>query len=149
MEIKLNRTYTSHWDNLEYPIYRFTDGSYLCIAYSNNHGNYYLNRYTEEEFVDAIRNGTIGVLSKTIQELWDKNYSWMIVRNIVTSDLICINRNHRDEPFRDFSNGCIQYIYMDDKFGDDTPAEGKKKYNLSHENERRAIWSLVSAKSKR
>lgn len=52
MEIKLNRTYTSRWDNLEYPIYRFTDGSYLCIAYSNNHRNYYLNRYTEEEFVE-------------------------------------------------------------------------------------------------
>ena len=52
MEIKLNRAYSSKWDNIEYPIYRFTDGSYLCIAYSNNHGNYYLDRYTEEEFVE-------------------------------------------------------------------------------------------------
>lgn len=52
MEIKLNRAYSSKWDNIEYPIYRFTDGSYLCIAYSCNHGNYYLNRYTEEEFAE-------------------------------------------------------------------------------------------------
>ena len=52
MEIKLNRAYSSKWDNIEYPIYRFTDGSYLCIAYSCNHGNYYLNRYTEEELAE-------------------------------------------------------------------------------------------------
>ena len=52
MEIKLNRAYTSHWDNWEYPIHKLADGSYLCIAYSNNHGNYYLNRYTEEEFAE-------------------------------------------------------------------------------------------------
>jgi hypothetical protein len=52
MEIKLNRAYTSRWDNYEYPIYIFTDGSYLCITYSNNHGVYSLNRYTEEEFIE-------------------------------------------------------------------------------------------------
>lgn len=52
MEIKLNRAYTSSWDNFEYPIYKFADGSYLCIAHSNNHGNYYINRYTKEEFVE-------------------------------------------------------------------------------------------------
>lgn len=52
VEIKLNRAYTSHWDNWEYPIHKLADGSYLCIAYSNNHGNYYLNRYTEEEFAE-------------------------------------------------------------------------------------------------
>lgn len=52
MEIKLNRTYTSHWDNWEYPIHKLADGSYLCITYSNNHGVYALNRYTAEEFVE-------------------------------------------------------------------------------------------------
>lgn len=52
MEIKLNRAYISNWDNWEYPIYIFADGSYLCVTYSNNHGVYGLNRYTEEEFID-------------------------------------------------------------------------------------------------
>ena len=52
MKIILNRAYASKWDNIEYPIYIFTDGSYLCITYSNNHGVYALNRYTEEEFVE-------------------------------------------------------------------------------------------------
>lgn len=52
MKIILNRAYSSKWDNIEYPIYMFADGSYLCITYSNNHGVYALNRYTEEEFVE-------------------------------------------------------------------------------------------------
>ena len=52
MEIILNRAYSSTWDNIEYPIYMFADGSYLCITYSNYHGVYALNRYTEEEFVE-------------------------------------------------------------------------------------------------
>lgn len=52
MEIILNRAYISVYDNIEYPIHRLKDGSYLCIAYSNNHHNYYLNRYTEQEFVE-------------------------------------------------------------------------------------------------
>ena len=51
MEIKLKRAYISYWDNIEYPIYQFADGSYLCIAYSISHQNYYLDRYTKEDFI--------------------------------------------------------------------------------------------------
>lgn len=38
------------WDNIQYPIYKLADNSYLCITYSCNHGTYNLNIYTEEEF---------------------------------------------------------------------------------------------------
>lgn len=52
MEVKLNRAYVSHWDNIEYPIFKLADGAYLCIAYSSNHKCYSINTYTEEEFVE-------------------------------------------------------------------------------------------------
>ena len=52
MGIKLNRAYVSYCDNIEYPILKLADDSYLCIAYSSNHKNYYINVYTEEEFVE-------------------------------------------------------------------------------------------------
>ena len=51
MEIKLNRAYVSTWDNIEYPIFRLYDGCYLCIAYSGNHKIYFINIYSEEDFV--------------------------------------------------------------------------------------------------
>jgi len=52
MEIKLNRAYSSGWDNIEYPIYQLVDESYLCIAYSSNHKYYYIDVYTKEDFVE-------------------------------------------------------------------------------------------------
>lgn len=52
MDIKLNRAYASHWDNIQYPIFELADGSYLCISYSSNHKYYHINIYTKEEFVE-------------------------------------------------------------------------------------------------
>lgn len=52
MEIKLNRAYTSYWDNIQYPIFKLSDGAYLCITYSSNHKCYGINTYTVEEFVE-------------------------------------------------------------------------------------------------
>lgn len=52
MEINLRRPYSSSWDNVEYPILKLADESYLCIAYSRNHRCYSINTYTKEEFVE-------------------------------------------------------------------------------------------------
>lgn len=52
IEIKLNRAYVSHWDNIQYPIFELSDGSYLCITYSSNHKCYHINTYTKEKFVE-------------------------------------------------------------------------------------------------
>ena len=52
MEIKLNRAYSSGWDNIEYPIYQLSDESYLCIAYSRNHKCYYIDVSTKEDFIE-------------------------------------------------------------------------------------------------
>lgn len=110
--------------------------------------------YTEEEFVNAIQNNKLGMNlnngaenSKPLIELWNKNYAWMIVRNIETGDLICVNRNQMNEMFRDYSTGCIKYVYMDDKYGNQS-SHRKKEYLLSHQNEKRAIWVLVQARYK-
>ena len=110
--------------------------------------------YTDEEFVNAIKYNTIGApidpeeKPKTIQDLWNRNYSWMIIKNIENGDLIRINRNQHDEPFREFSTDCIKYVYVDDKFGYNQSSEEKKEYKLSHKKEKQSIWVLISAKNK-
>lgn len=52
MEIILNRAYISQWDNIQYPILKLSDDSYLCITYSCNHKCYHINTYTEEQFIE-------------------------------------------------------------------------------------------------
>lgn len=52
MKIELNRAYTSSWDNIQYPIFKLSDGAYLCITYSSNHKCYSINTYTVEEFIE-------------------------------------------------------------------------------------------------
>lgn len=52
IEIELNNAYISGWDNIEFPIFELLDDSYLCIAYSQHHNNYYINTYSKEEFIE-------------------------------------------------------------------------------------------------
>lgn len=107
--------------------------------------------YTEAEFIDAIKNSLLPAsvdskdVPKSLPELWDKKYVWMKVKNIENGDVIRINRNHKDEMFRDYSTGCIKYVYVDGKFGDQVSA--KKEYQLSFKNEKRSIWVLDEARN--
>ena len=119
--------------------------------------------YTEEEFICAIQNNNFNMvdddvntdnatldreLPQPIPQLWNKTYKWMIVKNVENGDLIRINRNHKDEMFRDFSTGKIIYVYEDDKFGYHLSALEKKEYYLNTYKENRSIWILVEAKYK-
>ena len=52
MEIELYYAYASHWDNIEFPIYQLSDGTYICIEYSSNHKVYSMGTYTKEEFIE-------------------------------------------------------------------------------------------------
>ena len=53
MEIKLNTAYSSLvWGNIQYPVFKLSDDSYLCIAYEANHQSYFVNTYTKEEFIE-------------------------------------------------------------------------------------------------
>lgn len=52
IDIKLNNAYISGWDNIQFPIFQFLDNAYLCISYSQNHNNYYINTYSKKEFLE-------------------------------------------------------------------------------------------------
>lgn len=102
--------------------------------------------YTEKEFIASIKSNKIfrkRKITNTIQELWNPNYLWMIVKNNENGDLIYITRNQFNDIFRDFSTGCIKYIYVDGKYGNKT----KKQYLLSYQSENSPIWSLVKYKT--
>lgn len=99
--------------------------------------------YTEEEFIAAIRNNTIGFdrnKPKPIEELWSNTYSWMKVKKIDTGDVIRVNRDNKGGIFRDYSTGCIKYVYVNDVY-----TSRKKEYRISHRDERCPIWQFIYA----
>ncbi len=108
--------------------------------------------YTEKEFIDAIKNNQLGECAKSIKELWNKKYKWMIVRNIENGKAIYIRRNQVDEVFRSGKYDCIQYKYVDDNEIEEKSGFSwimdKKDYPLKHEEENRSIWILVKSKNK-
>lgn len=76
-----------------------------------------------------------------LRQLWKPYYSSMIVKNVIDKYTIRINRDSENNMFRDYSNGCIQYVYTDGR--------NEKQYPLSHDKENRAIWRLVKANLKK
>ena len=99
--------------------------------------------YTEEEFVEAVKNNSFKDTAKTLHQLWEKEYKWMIVENIETNEKLFINRDDKDEMFRDYNNDCIKFKYVNE---DNTLS--KNDYPISHKNEHRPIWVLIEAKRK-
>lgn len=111
--------------------------------------------YTEEEFINAVRLGRIGKKeektseqkqARTLSELWDPKYSWMIAENIHTGERISIHHNGSGGMFRDYKTGCVKYKYADNKYKMATTE--KKEYFLSHEKEQQRIWCFVSRRMK-
>ena len=99
--------------------------------------------YTEDEFITAIKNNTIGnttyiTIPKSLHELWKSTYSSMTVRNVEKNKVIRINRDGEGNMFRRFGNRCIQYKY------DDNYRTLKKDYSISRKDEYRPIWVLVN-----
>ena len=128
-------------------------------------------KYTEDEFISAIKNNTIGSsintpktinntpkaikntpkaiknTPKTIKELWSKDYSSMVIENIENGDQIQIYRGPDNEIYRSYDNGCIQYEYVDGLFR--SFGINNKRYSLSHKDEKRSIWILVRANNRK
>ena len=109
--------------------------------------------YTEQGFINAIKNNDFKIIRdigaernekqpKSIQELWDKPYKWMILKNVETEKIIYINCNHRGDIYRDFSTDCIRYKYVNDE---KSFPSSKKDYPLSHQEEKKAVWIRLKA----
>lgn len=122
-------------------------------------------KYTEAEFITAIKNNTIGrnintpktnntIISsintpktinntpKTIKELWSKDYSSMVIENSESGERIRIFRNQYNDIYRDYDKyGCIQYRYVDGDSG--------KEYSLSYEKEEKPIWIFIRANKRK
>ena len=70
MEINLNKVYVSNWDNIQYPILKLSDDSYLCITYSSNHQCYHVDTYTKEEFIEqGFHEDEYGYYDETFEKL--------------------------------------------------------------------------------
>ena len=103
-------------------------------------------KYTEEEFINAIKTNAIGKTPNNPQplwKLWNKDYSYMLVQNTENYDCIFINAGREGDMFRDLNTGCIKYKYHS---GRNQP--NQKEYPLSHQKENSPIWILIKAKTK-
>lgn len=101
--------------------------------------------YTEQAFIEAIKDNSLGddETCKPLVEWWSSNYSSMTVQNVETGDVIRVNCNGNGEMYRDFENDCIQYKYVDCKFG----SMNTKDYSLRHEDEEKPIWVFIESKN--
>lgn len=98
--------------------------------------------YTEEGFINALKTNEIncGKILKSINELWNNEYSSMVVKNAITGERICVNRGPDGSIYRCYKNDCISYVHLGDK--------SRKEYWLSHKNEKMKIWTLEHANIK-
>lgn len=101
--------------------------------------------YTEEEFIEYIK--LVARIKddcpKTIGELWQKNYKWMTVEDVLSGERIYINRGLNGDMYRDLSNGCILYFYTDRRIGCGNFSQ-QKRYWLNHQKEKENRWLLVN-----
>lgn len=112
-----------------------------------------VEEYSKEGFVEAIKYEKLlseshssseeDSIAKTLSELWNKSYIWMIVKNITNNNEIMINRDHFGNMYRDFSSGCIKYKYVDGKY-----KNNYKEYHLNLKEEDKRIWKLLRARTK-
>ena len=104
--------------------------------------------YTEDEFIEAVKSDTMGLCPKTLHELWDTDYTFMIVKNIEQNVEIFINRDNKNEMYRNYNHGnCIEYKYVDSTY-EHQSLEKKSTYYLPHKEEYRLIWIFICAKNK-
>lgn len=98
---------------------------------------YPVEEYTEEEFVEAVRNGDLlsTQTPKPLGELWSEKYIWMRVIDIRQKELpVYIRHNGSGEMFRRF--GIIQC------------SNHSPDYPISPEEEKEKIWLLDKYKLK-
>lgn len=107
--------------------------------------------YTEKEFIAALKNNSIITKNnasmlkhrdtKSLNELWDKKYRYMIVKNVETDKKICINHNGVGGMYRDFNSKCIKYKYVENNGY--KSFFSNKEYFLTRKDEQKAIWLLM------
>lgn len=104
--------------------------------------------YSEDEFVDVIKNRTNELFEKTpeydtINKLWKKHYTKMIIEKKGSNDQIIVYGKNGEMNI-DYDTGCITYQYC--KY---IPSSGKhfikskKFYKLSYSDEGNQLWKLV------
>jgi len=102
--------------------------------------------YDEQQFIEAIKLNKLGTEVseefKTLHELWNSSFKWMVVQNIEEpGKFMSINHNGQGEMYRDFQkHGCITVKYSD------SPKNSTTRYPITHEKEKQRIWIFVKAK---
>jgi hypothetical protein len=119
--------------------------------------------YTEEEFIEGIKEGNESFWSDdykekksrglhTISELWSPKFSYMIVQNTLeekkSKEFLRINRDNNDNIFRSYEWNCIQYKFVSWN-GKNWVVNFDKDYNLKKSDEKDKKWKLVFSSDKK
>lgn len=100
--------------------------------------------FTEDSFIEHVRdNVPQAVTTKSLYELWNSKYEWMVVEDIMNHQAIWINRDNSGNMFRSFESGCIQYKYVT-LYKTGFFFNSFKDYSLSNEKAWSRTWKLIN-----
>lgn len=117
--------------------------------------------YTEEEFIQAIKNNAFfnyqqyskaitsanddkGLGGKSIPELWNKQYSNMIVKDLTNGQRILVIGDKSGNIVRNY-NDCILYYFVD-RLWNGYDKTSSIKFPLSHCDESAQKWKYISSR---
>lgn len=98
-----------------------------------------LTIWTEDEFIDNVLSGNLASNLHTVDELWNKDYSAMIIEDTETGKRIKLISKKDGTMYRALDNGVLFYRYVDN-----TLKETKNKdYPLKRDEEHKKKWKLI------
>ena len=100
-----------------------------------------LTIWTENEFIENVLSGKLVSDLHTIDELWSKDFSAMIIEDSKTEKLIKLIGRKDGTMYIDFQYGVLRYKYVDAKWKE----INNKDYCLSNAERNKKKWRLIKA----
>lgn len=98
-----------------------------------------LTIWTEDEFIGNVLSGNLASSLHTVDELWNKDYSAMIIEDTETGKRIKITGKKDGTMYRTFDFDVLLYKYVDDNLKETI----NKGYHLNKDEEHKKKWKLI------
>ncbi len=104
-----------------------------------------LTVWTEDEFVENVLSGKLASNLHTVDELWNKDYSAMVIEDAEKGNWIKLTSKKDGTMYRAFDFDVLLYKYVDGNLIE----KNNKNYHLSNDERYKRKWKLIKAYHKR